>query len=198
MSSATHEVTAAALTAALDCVSTPTFLLAADSHIVHVNSAGMALLRGSQALLKTRLRLSARRTSEAKLLTAAVARVAESQRPELLRLLSRNGNVSLLMTITPVAGDTLVIACVADLRAEAPSLAPWVQDAFELSSQNAELAGSLMSGSSLMEFSSEKGVTLGAARTRLKKLFARTGTRSQAALVSTLLRAATIAPRRLK
>lgn len=185
-----------ALAAALDCVSTPTFLLAGDAQIVHVNGAGLALLRGSPALLKTRLRLAARRAAEARLLAAAIARVAETQRPELLRLLRRDGNASLLMTITPVAGQATVIACVADLASETPSIAPWLQDAFKLSPQGAELAESLMAGSSLMEFSAAKGVTLGAARTRLKKLFARTGTRSQAALVSALLRAAIIAPRR--
>jgi hypothetical protein len=195
-SSATSAVTMEALAVALDCVSTPTFLLRPDAQIVHVNVAGNALLRGSPALYRARSRLAARRAQEARTLATVVARVAESQRPELLRLLGRNGTVSLLMSVTPVPGDTLVTACVADLRAEGPSLAGWIEEAFSFSPQNAELAEHLMLGSSLSEFSNETGVTLGAARTRLKKLFAGTGTRSQAALVSALLRAAIIAPHR--
>jgi hypothetical protein len=53
-----------------------------------------------------------------------------------------------------------------------------------------------MFGVSLAEFANSKNVTLGAARTRLKKLFAQTGKRSQATLVSELLLAAIIAPHR--
>jgi hypothetical protein len=190
------EISIEALTVALDCVSTPIFLLRADGHIVHVNSAGNELLRGSLALRMAHFRLVGRRSNEAKALAAVVARVAECQRPELLRLLSRKGSVSLLINVTPVPGDTLVAACVADLEANGPRLAAWIQQAFDLSSENAELAESLMLGASLFEFSSNKNVTLGAARTRLKKLFAQTGNRSQATLVSVLLRAAMIAPGR--
>ena len=179
---------------ALDCVSTPTFLLCADGHIVHANSAGNELLRSNPTLRKVHSRLVGRRSNEAKMLAAVVARVAEAQRPELLRLLRRNGSVSLLMTVTPVPGDRLVTACIADLQAKRPDLASWIQQAFDLSRQNAELAASLMFGVSLAEFASSRNVTLGAARTRLKKLFAQTGNRSQASLVSELLRATTIAP----
>ena len=136
------------------------------------------------------LHLTDGRSTESELL----ARVAESQRPELLRLLRRNGSVSLLITVTPVPGDRLVTVCVADLQPDPPRLASWIQQAFDLSPQNAELAESLMFGVSLIEFSTDNNVTLGATRTRLKKLFAKTGKRSQSALVSALLRAAIIAP----
>jgi hypothetical protein len=77
------------LVVALDCVCTPTFLLRSDGHIVHVNCAGNRLLHGSLALRKVHSRLIGRRSSEAKAFAAVVARVAESQRPELLRLLRR-------------------------------------------------------------------------------------------------------------
>jgi DNA-binding CsgD family transcriptional regulator len=187
-------ISAEALMVALDCVCTPTFLLDADGHIVHANRAGIELLRNSSTLRKVDNRLVGRRSKEAKILTAVVARVAEDQRPELLRLLSRNDRVSLLMTVTPVPGDNLVTACIADLQANRPPLAGWIQRAFDLSQQNAELAENLMFGVSLAEFASSKNITLGAVRTRLKKLFAKTGSKSQAALVSKLLQAVIIAP----
>lgn len=194
MPSEIASISAEAMMAALDCVCTPTFLLCADGHIVHANVAGNELLRSNPTLRKVHSRLVSRRSNEAKVLAAVVARVAEGQSPELLRLLSRNGNVSLLMTVTPVPGGRLVTACIADLHANRPRLANWIQQAFDLSWQNAELAESLMFGDSLAEFAGSKNVTLGAARTRLKKLFAQTGKRSQGALVSELLRAAIIAP----
>ncbi len=190
-----QEVSAEALTVALDGVATPTFLLRPDGHIVHANGAANALLRGRQALYKTQSRLSGRRTAEAKHLAAVLLRVAGSQRPELLRLFSRSAHVSLLMTVTPVPGGTLVAACVADLQADRPDLKPWIERAFDLSPQNADLAEGLLAGASLAAFSDATGVTLGATRTRLKKLFTQTGNRTQAALVSVLSRAATLTPR---
>ncbi len=196
MSLAIEKLPAEALTAALECVPTPVFLLRPNGEIVHVNDAGNEFLRGNQALRRTQSGLVARRSSEAKILTAVMARVGISQRPELVRLLSRNGNVSLLMTVTPVPGHQLMIACAVNLHAEGPRLARWLQAAFAFSPQNADLAEGLMSGLSLLDFASKHNVTLGASRTRLKKLFAQTGTNSQAALVSTLLRAAMIAPGR--
>jgi hypothetical protein len=194
MPSEIARISAEALMVALDCVCTPTFLLCADGHIVHANIAGNELLRSNPTLRKVHTRLVGRRSNEAKILAAVVARVVEGKRSELLRLLSRNGSVSLLMTVTPVPGGRLVTACIADLQAKRPHLASWIQQAFDLSRQNAELAESLMFGVSLAEFARSKNVTLGAARTRLKKLFAQAGKRSQAALVSELLRAAIIAP----
>ena len=194
MSHEAADVSVEVLTAVLNCIATPVFLLRPDGQIVHVNHAGMAFVHSSLALRKTLSRLVPRRTSEAKTLAAVLARVAASRCPELVRLLARGGTVSLLMTVTPVPGTALVTACAVDLRAEGPRQAEWLKTAFNLSPQNAELADGLMSGLSLIEFSDKKRVTLGAARTRLKKLFIQTGTNSQATLVSTLLRAAIISP----
>lgn len=194
MPSEIAKIPAEGLIVALNCVRTPTFLLGADGHIVHANIAGTELLRSNPTLRKVHARLVGRRSNETKILAAVVARVADDQRPELLRLLRRNGNVSLLMTVTPVPGERLVVACIADLQANRPRLAGWIQQAFDLSRQNAELAESLMFGVSLAAFADSKNVTLGAVRTRLKKLFAQTGTRSQATLVSELLLAAIVAP----
>jgi DNA-binding CsgD family transcriptional regulator len=193
-SAAPAEVTVEALSAALDCVSTPTFLLRPNGTIVHANVAANMLLRGRHALRKVDSRLVARRVDEAKVLAALLQRVADRQQPALLRLLSRSAHVSLLMTVAPVPGQALLTVCVADLHADRPDLRQWIEEAFDLSPQNAELAEGLMFGASLAEFASASGVTLGAVRTRLKKLFAQTGKKSQAALVSALLRAATISP----
>lgn len=187
-------VTASALRLALDCVATPTFLLAADSAIVHANAAGALLLSSSKALRRTRSHLLPRRAAEARMMSATMARVIGEANPALLRLLGRNGDVSVLVTLTPVPAHALVVACIVDLHGKIPPIAPWLETAFEISIQNAELAEGLMSGLTLNEFSEETGVTMGALRTRLKKLFGRTGKRSQAALVSALLRAAAIAP----
>jgi DNA-binding CsgD family transcriptional regulator len=187
-------ITVGVLAAVLDSISTPTFVLRPDGHIVHLNGAGTQLLRRGGALRKVHSRLIARRSKEAEALAAVIIRVAESQCPEMFRLLSRDGTLRLLVTVNPIPADTLVAVSVADLQADGSGVADWLQQAFDLSPQNAELAESLMLGLSLIEFSINRSITLGAVRTRLKKLFARTGKSSQAALVSALLRAAVVAP----
>jgi DNA-binding CsgD family transcriptional regulator len=179
---------------ALDCISTPTFVLQLDGMIVHANMAGLLLLRAGGTLREGNSRLMTRSAAENKVLAAAVARVAEKQRHEMLRLLDHSNDVATLIAIGPVAGHPLITVCVADLRAPGEQPAGWTRKAFGLSPQNAQLAESLISGISLREFSLSTGVTLGAARTRLKKLFVQTGTRSQASLVSVLSRAAALAP----
>jgi hypothetical protein len=184
----------AALAVALNCVSTPTFLVQADGRLVHANLAGERILQGGHALKKSHSScLVARRLNEATALKAVVSRVAGGRQPELLRLLNRNGTSRLLLTVSPVSGHALAVVCVADLQPGDADLTQWFRQAFQLSVQNAELAAGLISGLSLSEFSAQKAVTLGATRTRLKKLFAHTGTSSQAALVAALLRAAVIA-----
>jgi hypothetical protein len=183
-------LSAGALAVALDCVATATFLVRADGYLVYGNHAGHRLLRGGGALRQVHACLVARRADEAKTLTTGLVRVAASRQAELLRFVNRNGTARLLITVSPVPDDGLVTVCVVDLQASDADFAPWFRQAFQLSVQNAELAASLLSGLSLSEFSTQKEVTLGATRTRLKKLFAATGTRSQAALVAALLRAA--------
>lgn len=181
--------------AVLNCIPTPIFLTTPGGLIVHLNTAGSELLDANRALRHSKSRLVARRLSETKALAGVMARVAESQHPEMLCLLGRDGSVSLVLTITPVPQKNLLAVCIADLQPLGPSLTSFLKNAFGLSPQSAQLAESLMYGMSLAEFSSKTGVTLGAARTRLKKLFARTGNKSQSALVSMLWRAATIATR---
>jgi DNA-binding CsgD family transcriptional regulator len=193
-SSFVESITANALAAVINFISTPTFVLRQDGNIVYLNPAASKILRSGGALRKVQSRLVARRSNEAKALAGMIARVVETQCPELLRLLSRDGTVRLLMTVNPIPADRLVAAYVADLQAERSGIARWLQRAFDLSPQNAELAESLMFGLSLAESAIERNITLGATRTRLKKLFSRTGKSSQTTLVSTLLRAATVAP----
>jgi hypothetical protein len=181
-----------AMAAALDCVATATFLVRADGYLVYSNRAGLRLLRSGGALRQVHAHLVARRAEEAKMLTMGLVRVATNQRAELLRLVNRNGTARLLITVNPVPGDGLITVCVVDLQASNADVTQWFRQAFQLSTQNAELAAGLLSGLSLSEFCAQKEVTLGATRTRLKKLFAATGTHSQASLVGTLLRAATL------
>jgi DNA-binding CsgD family transcriptional regulator len=182
-----------ALATALDSASTATFLVQAGGRLIYGNRAGFRMLHSGGVLRQKHAHLVTRRAKENDALAAVMLRVAENHQAELLRLLGRDAITRLLITVSPVPEDGIVIVCVVDLQPAGEDLAGWFQQAFQLSPQNADLAEGLLSGLNLSEFSEQNGITLGATQTRLKKLFARTGTKSQAALVSALLRAAAIA-----
>ena len=182
-------LSAIASTAVLNCVSTPLLLLRSDGLIVYVNIAGNQLLRGNADLRKSQSRLVGRRSDDIELLAAAITRVANSLHPETLCLAGEHDRVSLVLTVAPVRGTPLLAVCIIDLQPSRSSLTSSLRTAFGLSPQSAELAENLMHGLSLAEFSAKTGVTLATVRTRLKALFKRTGSKSQAALVATLWRA---------
>jgi len=179
--------------ALLDCMSTPVFLLRSDGFIVHSNAAGSDLLRNNRVIRAAGPLLIVYRPSDTKALTGIMATVAKQESAQSLALTSDDGTSTLLLTIAPVPGNDLLVVFAVSLQPSGPNFQDFLKAAFGLSPQSTQLAESLMYGLSLAEFSSKTGVTLGATRTRLKKLFARTGTRSQAMLVSVLWRAATIA-----
>jgi DNA-binding CsgD family transcriptional regulator len=183
-----------ALVAILNQFRTPLILLRRDKEVVHLNTTARELLRVEGALRIAGSRLVTRRAEEEACFSALVAAADAHARPAIMALRSRSGDPVMLLAVTPVSTGALVMLRIASLREQATNERDWIQQAFGLSSQGAELAEALMEGLSLAEFCDKRGVTLGAARTRLKKLFGRTGSRSQASLAALLLRAAAIAP----
>jgi DNA-binding CsgD family transcriptional regulator len=70
----------------------------------------------------------------------------------------------------------------------------WSQASLSLPPASAELAEALAGGENLAEFAERTGLSIGGARTRLKKLLRRLGVRSQSDLVAVLLRTAAALP----
>lgn len=206
--SSLHAAVQTAGLAALDGLPIPVILVLPTGRVVHMNAAASTLVRSNRALRITGETLVTQRSADAIRLSDAIARVAARGRIEYVQLLTRVGEPGLILSLKPafaaqprdvsapsgrgMADPTLVMVFAADLRLPDWLPAGWTRTAFGFTPQSAELAESLASGNTINGFCEETGVTLGAARTRLKKLLASTGAHTQAALVVLLLRAAMV------
>jgi hypothetical protein len=177
---------------ALNAIAVPVFTITLSGTIVYANVAGNELLRMARVFHRAQDKLIIRRKTDATALAEAVARVCHGGEPELLRFLTRQGEVTALVRIEPIPGEELVVVCVTELRAAMLLVEGWAKAAFGFSPQNAALAESLAIGVNLSEFSVSRRLPIGTVRTRMKKLLAQTGMSSQAALAAVLLRGATI------
>jgi DNA-binding CsgD family transcriptional regulator len=122
-----------------------------------------------------------------------VAATLRSGSPATLQMANRQGDVQHVLAFSPLNG-ALVAVSISELRA--PLLLPpkWSQASLSLPPASAELAEALAGGENLAEFAERTGLSIGGARTRLKKLLRRLGVRSQSDLVAVLLRTAAALP----
>lgn len=89
-----------------------------------------------------------------------------------------------------IFGATLALLTVADLDAAPVSLEPSLRQGFGLTAAEARLAALLADGGTLDEAAATLGIARETARTRLKAVFAKTGTSRQQGLVALLARLA--------
>ena len=184
----TAEVPQTAWRLALDGLAVPVFLLRPDGAIVHCNQFGDAFLRAGRVFRRYKGRLSVRRQRDDDAWMTALLRSSDSRTHELLRLRQRTGEVSCLVHLDPVPGHDLVVVSIAELRLMPDREPGWSGAVLGLREVDAGLSESLASGQSLQEIADRTGTPVGTLRTRLKKLFTRTGTDTQTRLAATLLR----------
>ncbi len=181
--------------AALDCGVLPLLMLGPRARIVHANRAATALLAAGRVFGTAvgRLRVQRQDDQDAieQALTGVLGSKAEGQGGRVIvQLSNRQGDVTHVVTLSPLPGGNMALAAIAELRAPTLLRRHWSREALGLPAAYAELAEALASGENLSEFAARTGLTIGGARTRLKKLLKRLGTRSQSDLVGLLLRAA--------
>jgi DNA-binding NarL/FixJ family response regulator len=137
--------------------------------------------------------LTVQRQVDQDAILARVAATLRSGSPATLQMANRQGDVQHVLAFSPLNG-ALVAVSISELRA--PLLLPpkWSQASLSLPPASAELAEALAGGENLAEFAERTGLSIGGARTRLKKLLRRLGVRSQSDLVAVLLRTAAALP----
>lgn len=182
---------AAAAFAALDQASGAVLLLGGDGHIAFANRAARALLNAGRPFAQVGGQLSIGRRSERAELLERLAETVRSGKASVMRLQNRQEYSTHLLTLTAVPGTATVVCAIVHLRGGPPLPRGWAGRALDLSPAYAALVEAMAAGENLAEFAERSGLTIGGARTRLKKVLARTGTRSQADLVAMALRAAT-------
>ena len=177
---------------ALDGLAVPVLLLGRDGEIVYCNQFGDAFLRAAKVFRRLNGRLSVRRKHDDEAVMSALDRVHRTRVHELLRLRLRTGEVSCLLHLDPAPDSELVVATIAELRL-APDRAPgWSGLLLGLRNADIRLSESIANGQTLQEAADQDSTPIGTLRTRLKKLFIRTGTDSQTRLAAMLLRSAVL------
>ncbi len=184
------EITVETALNALDLGTLALFFLGPRARIVHANRAARALLASGRAFRDEAGRLLVHRSVEQASIEQALAAALHDGERAVLHLTNRQEDINHVVTITPSVPGRLAAVAIAELRAPLLLHRGWSREALNLPAAYAELAEALAGGENLAEFSERTGLTIGGARTRLKKLLRRLGTRSQSDLVALLLHAA--------
>lgn len=186
----------AALESAGNALPCGLLLMDANSRVLFASSRAQALLRGRPGVLLEGSRLRALRGSGESMLGRTLAAViadaeagplcvslpAQAGRPGLRLLLMRAP-----ATAPAVPADSiLVLAFEQNPRGPVPGPA-LLRDVYGLSPAEAQLAGLLLSGQTLLEASRTRRVSLNTARSQLKGVLRKTGCRNQADLIRTLV-----------
>jgi DNA-binding CsgD family transcriptional regulator len=198
---ATLEISAASAMDVLDRLPYGVVLISAEVKVLLINRLARQIIDQNDGLTVIRQNLFASRTEETrhlqKLIQESVATsVGQGLRAGGTMNVSRpSQRSSFHVLITPVhlrnslplAQQPAAAAFISDpdCQLETPVQTLW--HLFELSHAEARLAAVLMKGCSLREASEELGVSLSTVRTQLKKLFEKTGTKRQAALIRAFL-----------
>ena len=175
---------------ALNCGTAATLLVGHNGRIVHTNRAADVLLTNGRAFGNAGGWLRVQRQPDQDAIEAAVSAALDSGDRGIIHLLNRQGDISHIVTVVPLPGQPVAVVCLAELRGPLLLGKHWSREALGLPLPYAELAEALAGGENLAEFATRTKLTIGGARTRLKKLLKRLGARSQADLVALLIRAA--------
>ena len=186
--------------AVLGATPTPAFLLSADGSLVYMNEAAERLARRQDGIRVHRDRLVASDTSrqarlQALISCAAAASGAAATQPGGAITLPRSSSgrpLSALVSPLRLANDgqvspAHVLVLITDPEASAALPPAVLSFLYALTSSEVEVANGLMAGLSLERIAEAREVSLGTARTQLKSLLHKTGTRRQAELVRLLL-----------
>lgn len=186
--------------AVLGATPTPAFLLSEDGSLVYMNEAAERLARRQDGIRVHRNRLVASDTSrqarlQALICYAAAASGAAATQPGGAITLPRSSGgrpLSALVSPLRLANDgqvspAHVLVLITDPEASAALPRAMLSFLYALTSSEVEVANGLLAGLSLERIAEAREVSLGTARTQLKSLLHKTGTRRQAELVRLLL-----------
>lgn len=183
----------------LDRLEQPVILVSAQGTVLFANERALRLEAEGSCLQRRQGRPGAVHPADEPLLQAALSRVmsgASGGDSLPMSLRSRNGVVSALLTICPTPPSVFGVWSHANVAAAIfvrplhPRLLPEdARVAFRLTAAEFRLAGMLLQGFTLEEAAERSGITKNTARTQLRGLFDKTGTRRQSQLVALLHRA---------
>jgi DNA-binding CsgD family transcriptional regulator len=186
------------LASGLDVLAMPTFLFDEYGRIAHMNRSADTLLKAHDNLSIEDGHLMTGDASATRKLNFELTNAIHASRGDGLELngvvlVPRLGRMPLMLMIAPLrlAGGAAVCGAallfVFDPESTPPITSDMVRRLFSLSEAEAELAVALCSGKTLDEAAVARGTSINTIRSQLKSIFAKTGTKRQADLVSLLL-----------
>lgn len=198
------QAAAAASLETLDRSALGVIVLDSRLRVVFSNRPAEAVLRAGDGLIQRSGELRARNSADSSALRQCLAAVAgavtQSTEVPPARLLVRRASLKpsyvLMITPFPLASEMVpglaapgIAVYVHDPAAPVHIDRPLLRSLYQVTESEAEVAALLAAGCSVDAISRELGITVGTARWYLKRLFAKTATRSQADLVRVLLTA---------
>jgi DNA-binding CsgD family transcriptional regulator/PAS domain-containing protein len=192
----------AAASEAVDRLPYGVVILDETGQILFVNAAGEEMLAEGDGLRTVGGRLSAipRREADALRHLVAKASAPPGRLPEgaagFLQVSRPSGQRDFALLIAPLRLDMFAltnrrpaaIVFITDPERAAVGVEAILRRLFALTPAEAEVTAQLLRGRSLEEIRAELGTSVHTTRTHLKRVFAKTGTRSQAELVRVILR----------
>lgn len=174
------------------------FGLDETGRILHVNAQAEAMLREGEHLQQSGARLQAAYEPDAARLREALGEVLATRCAQRFAITSRGGQphacfltLSALPAASPLRGhlgEAALLVMARRSQPRAPALSPQeLARLFGLTRAEGELALAMAGGSSLEDYVAGAGVAMSTARTHLRAVFNKTGTRRQAELVRLLL-----------
>jgi len=185
------------LAGSLDVLAMPTLLFDENSRVIHINRSATALLDRRNGLWLDDKYLLTRdahvtRSLNLKLSNAIRSGRAGDGEPTGVVLLPRTARMPLMLMIVPMSPSGASAREAALLFVFDPETVPavthdLVRKLFGLTEAEVALAIALCSGKTLDDAATERGTSVHTARSQLKSIFGKTGTRRQAELVSLLV-----------
>lgn len=189
---------ARAASQALQLMGLPAAVLGFRGQVIDANSLFQGLMPGIFQDRSTRLSIVHAPADE--MLVAAIAALARPDLPQPVRSLpipARHGEAPMVLHVAPVRGQARDVFSLASavvvatpVMAGAGPEAGVIAGLFDLTRAEARLAAAIASGHTPREAAQKLGVTEATARTTLKRILAKTGSRRQADLVGLLRSAA--------
>lgn len=183
---------------ALEMMGLPAAVLGLRGQVIEANALFQGLMPG--VFLDRSVRLAVAHAPADEMLTAAIAAISQPDRPQPVRSLpipARHGEAPMVLHLAPVRGrardvfsfaSAIVVAT--PVMAGAGPEAGLIGGLFDLTPAEARLAAAIAGGHTPREAAQRLGVTEATARTTLKRILAKTGSRRQADLVGLLRSAA--------
>ncbi len=185
---AKSERRAAMLGRTLDEWATAVLHLAADCTVLFANACARQMLERKEELLLSGGRLRVRRQEDGERLKAAVARAVAEQKGDSFGLRQEDELEALPCTVLPlpagVGGEAAALIIIADPDAREPDQRWKWAAMFALTPSEADLVEQLRDGLSLAEIAEHRGVRLSTVKTLLQRVFDKTETGRQGALLA--------------